>query len=191
MKEIVLASASPRRSRLLNQIGLDFKVIPSGIDEEANPDLGAEEFVQELAFDKASHVAEKLDTDALVIGADTIVVKDKILGKPRDEKEAYNMLKTLQESWHSVVTGVSVVDSGTMEHAEGYEKTRVKLRSLTDDEIYSYIRSGECLDKAGSYGIQGIGAVLVERIEGCYFNVVGLPIMRLCTMLEKFGVNIL
>lgn len=191
MKEIVLASASPRRSKLLEQIGLEFQVLPSDIEEYVDTDLRAEEIAKRLSYDKAMDVAQKLGKDALVIGADTIVVKNKILGKPQSEKEAYEMLKALQGKWHSVITGVTVVDALSLKNIKGYEKTRVKLRKLSDDEIVSYINTGEPMDKAGSYGIQGIGAVLVERIEGCYFNVVGLPLTKLSFILRSFGVNIL
>lgn len=191
MKEIVLASASPRRLELLKQIGLTFSVFPSDIDEQIDIGSGVEEAVQNLSFRKALNVAEKLEKGPLVIGADTIVFKDCILGKPEDEDHAFRMLKTLQGGWHEVITGVTVIDSSNGNHLSGYEKTKVKMRELSDDIISSYIRTGEPLDKAGAYGIQGIGALLVEKIEGCYFNVVGLPLLKLSLMLEEFGVSIL
>ncbi|MCR4435263.1 MAG: Maf family protein [Clostridiales bacterium] len=191
MREIILASSSPRRSELLKQIGLVFKTIPSDIKEEMDTSLDVGECVANISFEKARHVAEQLARDVLVIGADTVVVKEGILGKPRDEKEAYEMLKSLEGGWHEVITGITVMEGLTLKAAKAFEKTRVKMRNLSDEIIKSYIRTGEPMDKAGAYGIQGLGAVLVERIEGCYFNVVGLPLMRLSKMLAEFGVHVL
>lgn len=195
MREIILASASPRRADLLRQIGINFRVLPSNIDENVNGTVTPQEFAQILSWQKASSVAEKVKNGtgkgALVIGADTIVVKDGILGKPRDEVEAFNMIRTLQGEWHSVITGIAVIDSNDLKGFKAFEETKVKMRSLTDQAILSYIRTGEPMDKAGSYGIQGLGALLVERIEGCYFNVVGLPLTRLSQVLEEFDIRIL
>lgn len=195
MKGIILASASPRRAELLRQIGLSFDIIPSDSDETIDIELKPEEVVQQLAYMKAESIAKDLKvknrTGRLIIGADTIVVKDRILGKPLDENDAFHMLKSLKGHWHEVLTGVSLIDSESLETVNFYEKTRVKMRSYTEGEIYSYIRTGEPMDKAGSYGIQGCGAVLVERIEGCYFNVVGLPLSRLSTYLGRFGIDVL
>lgn len=191
MKEIVLASASPRRFELLKQLGINFKVYPADIIENILPGLSSEELVQELSLEKAMYVARKLGNDSIVIGADTIVVKDSVLGKPENEKQAFDMLKYLQGGWHEVLTGITVVDSCSLKYVRSFEKTRVKMRKLNDSTIGSYIKTGEPMDKAGAYGIQGIGALLVERIEGCYFNVVGLPLVKLSSKLEEFGVKIL
>lgn len=191
MKEIILASASPRRSELLRQVGITFKVVPSGVEENINMRLLPQELAQELACSKAIDVAKQAGGNCLVIGADTIVVKGKILGKPRNEEEAFTMLKSLEGEWHEVITGIAVTDAASMRTVKDFEMTRVKVRNLTDSMIYSYIKTGEPADKAGAYGIQGMGALLVERIEGCYFNVVGLPLMKLSCMLEEFGVKIL
>lgn len=192
MKEIVLASASPRRSFLLKQIGLTFSVMPSHIKEKTDANLEPGTMVEKLSYDKAYDIAEKLHKDCLVIGADTIVVKDgDILGKPRDEQEAYKMLKYLQGDWHEVFTGVTVIDAAYMRSFTDHVRTRVKMRSMPDEMIYSYISTKEPMDKAGAYGIQGMGALLVEAIDGCYFNVVGLPLMKLSDMLLKFGVKLL
>lgn len=191
MKEIVLASASPRRSELLKQIGVIFKVVPSNVEEDIGQNLSPEELVQGLAYEKALDVAEKLKGNSLVIGADTVVVKDGILGKPQTEEEARSMLKALQGQWHDVITGVAVIDSSSLKSKKAYEKTRVKMKGLTDDVINAYINTYEPMDKAGSYGIQGIGAILVEKIEGCYFNVVGLPLAKLSDLLEEFGIRLL
>ncbi len=195
MKEIVLASASPRRSELLKQLNIEFHVSPSELEEVLDESLQPEELVQKLSFQKASDVAEKMKKqnkrDCLVIGADTVVVKDKVLGKPGDTLQAYKMLESLQGAWHEVITGVTLVDMENRKTVSFFEKTRVKMRELNSCEIHSYIETGEPIDKAGAYGIQGMGAVLVERIEGCYFNVVGLPLTKLALMLREFGVEVL
>ncbi len=191
MRKVILASASPRRSDLLRQIGIDFTVVPSNIDEDIEAGLQPGSIAQELAYDKAWNVAKDDNCGSIVIGADTIVVKDCILGKPVSEEEAYKMLKSLQGSWHEVITGVALIDSKDNKCKKGFEKTNVKMRSLSDSEILSYIKTGEPMDKAGAYGIQGIGALLVERIEGCYFNVVGLPLQKLGAMFEEFGIFVL
>ncbi|MCX7922682.1 MAG: Maf family protein [Clostridia bacterium] len=191
MLGIVLASASPRRTELLKQIGIEFKIIPSNIEEDIKVNIPPEELVQKLSYEKALDVAKQLPEGSLVIGADTIVVKDGVLGKPANEEQAFEMLKSLQGRWHEVITGVTVINSYTLKSVKAYEKTRVKMRELSDSTILSYIKTREPMDKAGSYGIQGIGAVLVEKIEGCYFNVVGLPLTRLSFILEEFGVSIL
>lgn len=191
MKDIVLASASPRRSELLKRIGLEFKIMPSDIDETNIGNLEPEAYTVDLANKKALDIANKTNSRALIIAADTIVVKDGILGKPSDENEAFEMLKALQGQWHEVITGVAVIDSETKKGITDYEKTLVKMASLSDMEIKSYIKSGEPMDKAGSYGIQGLGAMIVERIEGCYFNVVGLPLNKLNIMMGSFSINLL
>ncbi len=188
MKKVILASASPRRSELLRQIGIDFEVIPSNIEENIEQGMSPESIVQDLAYDKALSVAKGLKGASIVIGADTIVVKDGILGKPVNEEEAFAMLKSLQGGWHEVITGVALISPLENRYLKGYEKTNVKMRSLNDREIMSYIKTGEPMDKAGAYGIQGMGALLVERIDGCYFNVVGLPLQKLSAMFEEFGI---
>lgn len=196
MAQIILASASPRRKELLGQIGLKFDVVEPDVDETNSLNLGADELVQHLACKKAINAANKIVNmtrmeGALVIGADTVVVKDGILGKPRNEDEAFCMLKKLQGDWHEVITGLAVVDTVTNKSISGFETTRVKMKELSDRAINAYISSKEPLDKAGAYGIQGLGAVLVEKIEGCYFNVVGLPLAKLSDLLGIFGVNVL
>lgn len=180
----------------MKQVGLNFEVIPSDADEDVDLTHAPEEVARELAHKKAVSVANMLrrkypERDALIIGADTIVVKGKILGKPENEQNAYEMLKALSGEWHDVITGVSVIDLRSLESITDFEKTRVKMRELDDRIIHSYIKTGEPMDKAGAYGIQGMGALLVERIEGCYFNVVGLPLHKLSRMLEKFGIYVL
>ncbi len=199
MRKIVLASASPRRSELLKQIGIDFKVISSDVEENIDENMPAENIVESLSYQKALDIAKKINNDCLdskdnplVIGADTIVVKDgKILGKPKSISHAYEMLKALQGHWHEVITGVTIVDSNDSKFISDFEKTKVKMKKLDDDTIYRYIETKEPLDKAGSYGIQKIGALFIERIEGCYFNVVGLPLVKTSMILDKFGVKII
>ncbi len=192
MYRIILASASPRRSELLKQLNIEFEVRPSATDEEIGGNLSPEKFVEELSRRKAGDVAAKQDGKCLVIGADTIVVKGGVmLGKPSDPEHARKMLRELSNSWHEVITGVTIIETPGMEALTFHEKTRVKMRDMSDSMIDAYIRTGEPLDKAGAYGIQGLGAVFVEEIHGCYFNVVGLPLAKLTLMLEKFGVRIL
>ncbi|AST56386.1 Maf family protein [Thermoanaerobacterium thermosaccharolyticum] len=190
--KIVLASNSPRRREILSNIGLDFDVIPSNIAEETKEEE-PENIVMDLSRKKALCVAEKLDDDSIVIGADTVVVIDgEILGKPKDKGEAFSMLRKLSGRWHKVYTGVSVVSLRNRKLINDYESTDVYIKNLSDDMILNYIEKGECLDKAGSYAIQGYGSLIVERINGDYFNVVGLPISKLYDIfLNEFNINLL
>lgn len=190
--KIVLASNSPRRREILSNIGLDFDVIPSNIAEETK-EKEPENIVMDLSRKKALCVAEKLDDDSIVIGADTVVVIDgEILGKPKDKGEAFSMLRKLSGRWHKVYTGVSMVSLKNRKFINDYESTDVYIKNLSNDMILNYIEKGECLDKAGSYAIQGYGALIVERINGDYFNVVGLPISKLYDIfLNEFNINLL
>jgi len=187
---IILASNSPRRREILSQLGIDYEVIPSDYDEreeESDP----YKMVMLFAHNKARDVAKDIKEKALIIGADTIVYKDKIMGKPKDKDDAIAMLTELSASTHSVITGISVIKTPEMITITDYEETLVKFKKLSQDEIEAYVNSGEPIDKAGAYAIQGLGSLLVERIEGCYFNVVGLPVYKLSLMLEKFGYKLL
>ena len=178
--EIVLSSASPRRAQLLEMLGLEFAIKPSTKEEAAVEGASPEEMVMALAASKAS------DKGDVVISADTIVYfNGKVFGKPKDENDAFDMLKTLSGNTHEVYTGICV--NGKCD----YEKTYVTFRKLEDEEIWSYIRSGEPMDKAGAYGAQGKGALLIEKINGDFFNVMGLPISKLSLMLKEVGVRIL
>jgi septum formation protein len=189
---IVLASKSPRRSEILNNIGVKFEVVESNYDEAVNKTLDPGGYVKYLAYKKAESVAKSIAENAIVIGADTVVVVDsKILGKPKNIQDAFNMLKDLSGRWHKVYSGVCVIDAITEKFVSDYEVTSVKIKELSDEEITGYIKTGEPLDKAGSYAIQGIGSLIVEGIEGCYFNVVGLPVYKLSGILKQFGVNLL
>ncbi|WP_066353074.1 Maf family protein [Fervidicola ferrireducens] len=188
---LILASASPRRQKLLKQIGLDFEIIPSSIDETVPPGVAPDVAAVKLAENKAIDVARRLK-DGIVIAADTVVaLDDSILGKPKDEEEARKMLERLSGRWHRVFTGIAVIDSSSSKKVTDYEESRVKFKNLSSVEIENYIRTGEPMDKAGAYGIQGKGALLVEKIEGCYYNIVGLPLFRLSLVLSHFGVKIL
>lgn len=186
MRKIILASASPRRKELLEQCGVIPEIVASQIEERLTENHTPEEISMSLSFQKALDVAER-HGGGLVIGADTIVILDhEILGKPLDEEEAFSMLRRLSGKCHRVVTGYSIIDAEGTERVVDYETTYVYFRSLSDQEIREYVSTGECQDKAGAYGIQGRGALLVERIEGCYFNVVGLPISKLNHSLKEY-----
>ncbi|MDF2987921.1 MAG: maf [Eubacterium sp.] len=188
MDNIILASASPRRQQLLNQIGLLFTVTPSKIDEVMDQNLEPSQVAMSLASQKCIDIATQTKHNSLVIGADTIVVKDnKLLGKPKNEQEAFDMLKDLNGAWHEVVTGVCLCRTSDMKTISDFETTRVKIAKKSDEFFKSYIATGEPFDKAGAYGIQGYGSLLVEKIEGDFFNVMGLPLFKLSCMLEKIG----
>lgn len=189
---LVLASASPRRHELLRMLGLEFEILVSTAEEERRElPVSPGEQTMELAAGKAKEIAD-LRPDALVIAADTIVAaENRIMGKPRDEEDAREMLSFLSGRWHEVYTGVALVKAAENRRLVDCERTRVKFRPLSGEEIKTYIRSGAPMDKAGAYGIQGLGAVLVERIEGCFFNVVGLPLARLTMMLRDFNLEVL
>lgn len=198
MNKIVLASASPRRQEILKNIGLDFYVAVPDVDESGvayGGDAGL--YVQELALLKAAAAAKKLDIkrnkDTLIISADTIVISDgEILGKPKDEADAKRMLESLSGRTHNVMTGICIFRMSDGFSVCDAVKTDVVFKKLSESLIERYIASKEPMDKAGSYGIQGKGAVLVERIDGDYFNVVGLPVSRLSDILrDEFGINVL
>jgi septum formation protein len=190
-RTIILASTSPRRKELLEQIGLNFKVFPSQYEEDLKQDLPAEELVKVISLGKATEAAESCP-DSIVIAADTIgVIRKEILGKPKNADEARKMLARLQGKSHRVITGYTVLDSKTNKVIRNFVETRVYLKNLTTEEIRSYVSSGEPLDKAGAYGIQGLGAVIVEKIVGDYYNVMGLPLSSLAESLKEFGIDIL
>ena len=192
MKKIILASASPRRQELIGRLIPDFKVMTDDSPEEVIMGERPEETVKRLAKQKAENIAGEITDDAVVIAADTMVALDgQVLGKPCDEKEAYNMLKMLSGNTHQVYTGVAVIDTKSGRIINEYETTGVKFRTLLDEEIKAYIKSGEPMDKAGAYGIQELGALFIQGIEGDYFNVVGLPLCRLGRILKEMGIDLL
>lgn len=190
---IILASGSPRRRELLSMLGLPFEVITSDADESTPPEWTPEEIVQALALRKAEAVIPSAGgQSSLIIGSDTIVVVDgKVLGKPVDEQDSHAMLKQLQGRTHQVYTGVACIGLPEGRTVVEHRATSVTMRAMSDEEISGYIATGEPVDKAGSYAIQGLGATLVDRIEGCYFNVVGLPLSLLSGMLSGFGISVL
>lgn len=186
--KIILASQSPRRRELLGKMGLEFTTKSPEIDEAAIQGLPAQELVKALSREKALHIAKDADPDAIVIGSDTVVVLDGvILGKPADRADAIRMLTGLSGRSHEVCTGVTVCQGDKV--VSQAEVTQVTFRTLTQDEIAQYVATGEPMDKAGSYGIQGYGGLLVSGIQGDYSNVVGLPVCRLGRMLLDFGVD--
>lgn len=205
MSQIILASASPRRKELLEQIGLEFEICPAKGEEIITKTI-PEEVVMELSKQKAEEVAAMVasfgenhkeittPSDILVMGADTVVAYEgKILGKPKDEEDAKGMLTMLQGNTHSVYTGVTLclIDkTGRAGEIVFYEKTDVTMHPMTEVEIERYVASGEPMDKAGAYGIQGKCAIYIEKIDGDYNNVVGLPISRIYQKLKSVGIDV-
>lgn len=191
MRKIILASASPRRRELLEQGGIPFTVIPSQAEEKITTEQ-PEQAVEELSYLKCSDIYEKSLGDVLVIGADTVVASEgKILGKPSSQKDAVKMLQSLQGREHEVYTGVTIMAREGNENRKKtfHEKTKVVFYPMSDEEIRSYVNTGEPMDKAGAYGIQGKSAVFIKEISGDYNNVVGLPLARLYQELKNMGIE--
>jgi septum formation protein len=190
---LILASASPRRRELLASCGIEFQVVPATIDERPQPAETAAAYVQRLAMTKAQAVGEGM-LEAGILGADTIVTREgQLLGKPQSEDDARWMLSYLSGQWHEVLTGVAVLapappDRHIRQSAVQVVSSRVLMRQLSIPAIQWYISTGEPLDKAGAYGIQGLGAALIERVDGSYTNVVGLPLTETLTLLRRCGV---
>lgn len=183
MKKIILASSSPRRRELLQTAGMEFEIQVKDVDESVPEGTPPAEAAKMTAAKKAAVIAEEYKNE-IVIGADTIVVAGGIiLGKPKDKADAVHMLKMLSGVEHEVITGVCIVCDG-VSHSFA-QISKVKFYDLTDEEIEAYVASGEPMDKAGSYGIQGLGCTLVERIEGDYFNIVGLPVAAVCRKIKE------
>ena len=186
MKEIILASSSKRREDIFNRYNFDFEIIKPDIEEIVREEDSPQQLVMSLSFRKAYSVA-KSHPQAIVIGADTVVVyKGEILSKPKDSEDAFRMLSMLSGKTHEVITGVSIINLESNNKVVDFEKTQVKFRELDKKTIDTYIATGEPFDKAGSYGIQAIGALLVEKIDGCYLNVVGMPLVKLDKLLNKY-----
>jgi septum formation protein len=185
--KIVLASASERRQELLSRLVKDFDIIVSDFDEskvlfEGNIDR----YVKDIALGKALNVKEELGNDVIIISADTIVtLENRILGKPKDQEDAFNMIKLLQNKKHFVYSGIVVINTATNVIKQESLATEVTFSEISDHEILEYIKTGEPLDKAGAYGIQGMGGIFVKEIKGCYYNVVGLPLNKLKSMLKE------
>jgi len=185
-QRIVLASKSPRRAEILRAVGWEFEAIAANIDETRMASEDAVSYVKRLAQTKAETVAELISDEALVLGADTVVVVDgEILGQPGDDSNARRMLTLLSGKWHEVVTGVALLRAGqTPQLLIDHETTRVRFCEMTADEIDWYVSTGEPRDKAGAYAIQGRGAVFIQEIQGDYFNIVGLPIRLLYELMS-------
>ena len=184
--EIILASQSPRRKEILSLLNIPFKIMVSDADESIDKGLPAYFIAEKLSLQKAAAVAKNVTSHALVIGADTLVVCDgEILGKPKDENDARNMLTRLSGREHSVITGVTVMDTKSAKSESFYVETKVYFSALSEEEIESYVATGDCNDKAGAYGIQSGAAKFIEKISGDYQNVVGLPLSRLYQVLKK------
>ena len=191
MKEIILASTSPRRSDLLRQIGIPFEVVAPDVDESRYSfDDHPAETAERLALAKARSAVDQpvvRGRDCLVLGADTVVLfEGTTLGKPEGAEDAYRMLRRLTGHAHRVLTGFALLDAGTDRAVTGHEWTTVYMRDCTDEEIRAYVDTGEPLDKAGSYGAHALGAGLITRVEGCFYNVIGLPLARLLVTLKDF-----
>ncbi|HHV62811.1 MAG TPA: septum formation inhibitor Maf [Firmicutes bacterium] len=195
MKErrLILASASQGRKWVLEQLGLKFDVVPSCVDEERFATADPVELVSKLSLAKGKDVAARIGPgeDALVIGSDTVVVLDgEIIGKPSDLEDARSMLRKLAGRAHQVISGVAVVETVSRRYQVAYDVTTVRVRDIPPDVIEKYVQTGEPLGKAGAYAIQGRGALIIDGIDGCYFNVVGLPIRKLSDILKNFGVEL-
>ena len=190
-KKVYLASRSPRRGELLRQIGVDFEVLPSDVDESVRPDEAPEHYVLRLAREKALVCAARIAADGRaplpVLAADTTVCADGvILGKPENDLEAAAMLRAMSDRWHTVHTGIAVACDGRVETL--LSSTQVEMAALPESEIAAYVASGEPRDKAGAYGIQGLAGVFIRRIEGSYSGVMGLPVYETAQLLKKFGI---
>ena len=190
-KKIILASSSDRRKELLTRLGINYTAMPSRIDEDSFDHENPEKLVQELSLAKASKVAGLVE-NALIIAADTVVAhQNKILGKPKDEEDAQRMLKLIENKQHEVYTGLALISADDEMHFLDYDVTEVYMRKIEKDEIERYIKTGEPMDKAGAYGIQGKGGIFVKKIIGSYFTVMGMPIHMLSMALKSFSIEII
>jgi septum formation protein len=191
MKKIVLASISPRRRKLLKILGLDFEVVKSNLDEKLNPRLKPENQPAYLSLQKAKAVAGAYK-HAIIIGADSMVLfKDKVIGKPKDKKEAMKMLEQLSNSEHSIITGFSIIDTSTQKVVTRSIETKVWFRKISKKDIIKYIDAEKPFDKAGAYAIQGLASIFVKKIDGDYFGALGLPLFALSEELKKFGIEVI
>ncbi|HYX27307.1 MAG TPA: Maf family protein [Pyrinomonadaceae bacterium] len=179
LPKIILASASPRRAEILRTVGWPFEVMPVDIDETRRPGEDAVSYVERLAREKAEAAAPRASNSIIVAADTTVTIDDHILEKPSDVFDANRMLQLLNNRWHKVLTGVAVVDSDESKTVVAYEETDVKFAAMSDNEINWYVGTGEPLDKAGAYAIQGLGSRFIKEIRGDYFNVVGLPVRLL------------
>lgn len=201
MIKLILASASPRRSELLSNVGVDYEIVVPKFDERAYMDeqellrgfISPQEQTYMLAYQKAARALDCIDDkqNVVALGVDTsVVVDDIILGKPEDEQDAVRMLMMLSGREHKVVSGFALVAGDGMEYVS-YEETKVYMRAFSEAEALDYVKREYVLDKAGAYAIQGKASVFVEKIDGCYFNVVGLPVFRVAQALKDFGIKVI
>ena len=187
---IILASKSPRRRELLSLLGIDFTVMTEDIDETINQSVPVEEEIKRLSYEKAKAVKDAVSDESIIIAADTVVVLgNQVFGKPKDDYQAKEMLSTLSGKTHKVITGVTVMKKNKSDTRAAV--TEVTFRNLSDKEIQEYINTGDPFDKAGAYALQGISTIFVSGISGDHFNVYGLPVSMLASMLRDFGVKIL
>lgn len=185
-EKLILASKSPRRSELLRAVGWSFEAVPADIDETQQPDETAVDYVKRLAIEKAEAVAARVSSGLILAADTTVVVDEHVLGQPEDDADARRMLKLLNGRWHEVLTGVAFLRAGQNYVAvSDYECTRVKFSEMSDEEIDWYVATGEPRGKAGAYGIQGRAAILIEEIEGDYFNIVGLPLRLVYELIRQ------
>jgi septum formation protein len=187
LPKIILASGSPRRAEILRTVGWPFEIMVPDIDETRRTNEDAVTYVQRLARSKAEAVAQRAPSSPIVAADTTVVIDEQILEKPSDQNDAGRMLRKLSGQWHQVITGVALIDGSTSQIQVRCEKTEVKFAAMSQDEIDWYALSGEPMDKAGAYAIQGLGARFIERIRGDYFNVMGLPLRLLYEMVREFS----
>lgn len=191
--KVILASKSPRRVEILEKIVKEFEVVQSNFDENTIDFKGdIEKYVKDLSRNKAIEVSKRLNEPSIVIAADTVVFKDgKVLEKPKNEEDAFSMLSSLSGNTHKVYSGICLINTYDDTVVTDYDCTEVRFSELNTRQIRNYINSGEPMDKAGAYGIQGLGGAFVEGINGCYYNVMGLPLNKLYKALENYNITIL
>jgi len=189
-QKIILASTSPRRHGLAQEMGLEFDIVPSDYEEDMTMKLSPEKLAMTLAYGKAADVAKKTK-EGVVIGIDTFIVfNGEKLGKPKTKEKAFKLLKSFSGKKLKVISGLALIDCKTKKEIKDYDVSEVKLRKMSDEEINTYIATGEPLDKAGAFAIQGLGSIFIESIKGSYTNIVGFPVGCLYKNLKKLGVNI-
>lgn len=188
MKKLILASASPRRKELLTKIGLNFDVVSSNYDEQLNDDNFDYKKIETLAINKGREVSKRVGKNTIIISADTVVVLDgKILGKPHSKQDAFNMISALSERTHEVITSIAMIDNDTQKVLISSVTTKVTFRKISNEEIVKYISTKEPYDKAGAYAAQGLAAIFIEKIDGCFNNVVGLSTFEVDKMLKQIN----
>jgi septum formation protein len=190
-QKIILASNSPRRKELLEQSGIKFEIVPSGFEENMSLKLSNTKLAKKLAYGKAKDVADRLKK-GIIIGCDTfITISEKRIGKPKNKKDAERILNFISGKWINVYSGIAIIDAKNKKRTIDYELSKVKIKKMTSEEIKWYLKTNEWRGKAGAFAIQGKGSIFIEKINGCYFNIVGLPLNNLYKNLKKLKINIL